>query len=78
MTEEERKKLSELSVDDLVEMVGALRESSEKAEQKFADERKKVISEFLNGREREEAETEQGDIPLEKNKYFQRLKKRIY
>lgn len=78
MTEEERKKLSELSVDDLVEMVGALRDSAEKAEQKFAAERKKVISEFLNGREREAEEPEQEEIPLEKNKYFQRLKKRIY
>lgn len=80
LSEEERKKLAELAADDLIEMIGTLRESNEKSEKKFAEERKKIMSEFLNGSSSdEEAETDSDDmIPLEKNQYFQRLKKRVF
>lgn len=79
ISEEEAKKLKELSTEDLIEMIGTLRESNEKNEKKFAADRKKIMSEFLNGSSSEEAETDSEElIPLDKNQYFQRLKKRIF
>ena len=49
LTDEEREKLKKLSVDDLVDMVGTLREESEKNSKKFAEERANIMKSFLNG-----------------------------
>lgn len=49
MTEEEKEELKKLSVDDLVDMVGTLREESKKNSKKFAEERANIMKSFLNG-----------------------------
>lgn len=49
MTDEEREELKKLSVDDLVDMVGTLREESAKNSKEFAEKRASIMRDFLNG-----------------------------
>ena len=49
MTEEEKEELKKLSVDDLVDMVGTLREESKKNSKAVAEERANIMKSFLNG-----------------------------
>ena len=74
MTEEEKEKLKKLPSDDLVSMLEAEREAREKAEGKFAEERKKIIHDFFDGAGAEEQEEEGGE---EFKKQLERLKKRF-
>lgn len=76
MTEEEKKELEKLKKEDLIDMVGALREDVAKEKETFAKERKDIIEKFLKGPEKTEAEDKDDD--LSKNAAFQRLKKKIF
>ena len=62
MTDEEREKLKQLSAEDLVEMVGALRDENEKNSKKAAEERARVMREFLSGKNEDEDDGEE-DAP---------------
>lgn len=76
LTEEEKKELEKLKKEDLIDMVGALREDAEKEKEKFAKERKDVIEKFLNGSSEAPAQEDTDD--LSKNEAFQKLKKKIF
>lgn len=64
MTEEEKEKLKKLSVDDLVDMVGTLREESEKNSKKFAEERANIMKSFLNGESGGDEGEDDSDVDL--------------
>ena len=76
MTEEEKKELEKLKKEDLIDMVGALREDVAKGKETFAKERKDIIEKFLKGSDA--PATEDKDDDLSKNAAFQRLKKKIF
>ena len=77
LTEEEKKELEKLKKEDLIDMVGALRDDVAKEKDKFAKERKDVIEKFLNGSSDAPA-PEGGADDLSKNAAFQKLKKKIF
>lgn len=77
MTEEEKKELEKLKKEDLIDMVGGLREDVAKEKDKFAKERKDIIEKFLNGSSDAPAPEEDAD-DLSKNAAFQKLKKKIF
>lgn len=79
MTEEEKKELKKLSQDELIELLDGVREDAEK--QRAAD-KKAIMEKFLHGgraSEDEAGDDDGGDdvFNLEKNKAFQRLKKKF-
>lgn len=60
MTDEEREELKKLSAEDLIDMVGALRDDAAKNSKKAAEERARVMREFLNGKIEDEGDGEEG------------------
>lgn len=62
MTDEEREELKKLSADDLIDMVGALRDERAKNSEKAAEERARVMREFLSGKNEDEGDGEE-DAP---------------
>lgn len=63
MTDEEREELKKLSAEDLIDMVGALRDESAKNSKKAAEERARVMREFLNGKSEDEGDDGEEDAP---------------
>lgn len=78
LSEEEKKELEKLKKEDLIDMVGALRDDAAKEKEIFAKERKDVIEKFLNGSSDAPPTPEDKDDDLSKNAAFQRLKKKIF
>lgn len=76
LSEEEKKELEKLKKEDLIDMVGALREDAAKEKETFAKERKDIIEKFLKGSDAPTNEDKDDD--LSKNAAFQRLKKKIF
>ena len=78
LSEEEKKELEKLKKEDLIDMVGALRDDAAKEKETFAKERKDVIEKFLKGSPDAPATENKDDDDLSKNAAFQRLKKKIF
>lgn len=80
ITDEEREKLKKLSADELIDMVGTLREDAERNEKTARDERKKIMEEFLNGGDKDDEEEKSGGdlFDLKGNEAFQKLKKKTF
>lgn len=80
MTDQEREDLKALSQDDLIDMIGALRE---KADKQVEAERKAIIKRFLGGEAEDipedvqSAYEEASVLDLKRNKAFQALKRRM-
>lgn len=69
MTEKEREDLKKLSVDELVELAGTLKEANENLSKEASAERAKILADFLGGtpkgnKEREEETGEDDDDEL--------------
>lgn len=86
MTEERKKDLEKLEKADLIDLIDAEERARAESEGKFAKERARIMKEFLDGSAGVDPDpsTGEGDapgdafIPLEKNKSFEWLKKRIF
>lgn len=86
MTEERRRELEKLEKADLIDLIDAEERARAESEGKFAKERARIMKEFLDGSAGGDPDpsTGEGDapgdafIPLEKNKSFEWLKKRIF
>ena len=86
MTEEQKKELEKLEKADLIDLIDAEERARAESEGKFAKERARIMKEFLDGSAGggPDPSTWEGDaegdslIPLEKNKSFEWLKKRIF
>ena len=77
MAQNVQRNCAKLKKEDLIDMVGALRDDVAKEKDKFAKERKDVIEKFLNGSSDAPA-PEGGADDLSKNAAFQKLKKKIF
>lgn len=78
MTEEEKKELEKLDKKDLLATLIALKDKEEARGKMFDEQRKKIISKFLNGDEKTEQEEDNADaFDLARNKAFARLKKKF-
>lgn len=86
MTEERKKELEKLEKADLIDLIDAEEKARAESEGKFATERARIMKEFLDSGTGGDSDpsTGEGDapgdtfIPLEKNKSFEWLKKRIF
>ena len=85
MTEERKKELEKLEKSDLIDLIDAEERARVESEGKFAKERARIMKESLDsGTGDSDPSTGEGDapgdpfIPLEKNKSFEWLKKRIF
>lgn len=86
MTDERKKELEKLEKADLIALIDAEECARAESEGKFAKERARIMKEFLDSctGEGSDPSTGEGDapgdpfIPLEKNKSFDWLKKRIF
>ena len=81
MSDEEREKLKGLSPEDLVEMFAAMRDERDKLDEKYREERKRLISSAMSTRGQDEGEDEADEnevLDLRKNAAFQRLRKKIF
>lgn len=86
MTEERKKELEKLEKADLIDLIDTEERARAESEGKFAKERARIMKEFLDGGKggAPNQSTGAGDapgdafIPLEKNKSFEWLKKRIF
>ena len=86
MTEERKKELEKLEKADLIALIDAEEQARTASERKFAKERARIMKEFLDSDTGGDFDpsTGEGDapgdpfIPLEKNKSFEWLKKRIF
>lgn len=86
MTEERKKELEKLEKADLIALIDAEECARAESEGRFAKERARIMKEFLDDATGASSDpsTGEGDapgdtfIPLEKNKSFDWLKKRIF
>lgn len=86
MTEERKKELEKLEKADLIALIDAEEQARTESEGKFAKERARIMKEFLDSGTGGDSDpsTGAGDaegdsfIPLDKNKSFEWLKKRIF
>lgn len=78
MTDEEKEKLKKLSNEDLIALLDAKDEEAKQNSKRYADERKKIMEDFLHGskdEKKEENKAEEYDI--QKDPVFVKLKKLI-
>ena len=88
MTDEERKQLEQLEKNDLVEMLGAMREENATLKKRTSEQIKKIVNDFIRGApapapapaaapsvKNDDKKNEIFDIS--KNKNFEKLKKRF-
>lgn len=75
-SDDDREKLKKLSVDDLIAMLEAKDEATQKNEQKFEKERKQIIKQFLRGGDDKDADEPADD--WRSSDAFKRLKKIIF
>lgn len=80
MTDEERKKYSEMPTDDLLDVIDALTKRAEMSESAFAKERKKMIAELMRPSAKEDDEGAGDDddaLDIKNNAAFEKLKKKF-